>query len=166
MDANWRRHLASASVDIVRAIAKELTRRDPGFVLNSVEADVEKGTGTYQAVTTNGKQVTRTFIFEPRADGSIVLLTPEFEEPSNAVTTAARDPYAPTIAVMRAAAASTPSTPESRLAKHYAADLRRALAAEHAEIAAEAAAHPFPRMTAAELEPYRAPDPYQGRSKQ
>ena len=61
----YKPHLAqlrsamSASVDQERAMGLELRRRDRGFMQGSVEADLEKGTGTYETFT-NGKQVTKT----------------------------------------------------------------------------------------------------------
>lgn len=111
----------NATPDLIRAIGLELRRRDQGFMQGSVEADFEKGTGTYETFT-NGKQVTKTFTFEIVNNDTVVILTPAFAPPSNAVTVAAApDPYAQGIAAARAAMA----TPESRFEDEYKASRQR-----------------------------------------
>jgi hypothetical protein len=52
------------------------------------------------------------------------------------------------------------STPERSFEELWKAARLRALEIEHAAIEAQIAANPFPRLTAAELAPYAAPDPY------
>lgn len=71
------------------------------------------------------------------------------------------DSYAPGIARLRAATASA----DLGFAERYAAERRRALEAEHAARSVRAAQQPErkprPRLTAAELRPFAAPNAYQ-----
>ena len=66
------------------------------------------------------------------------------------------NPYEHGLKKLRAAS----STPERSFEEHWKAARLRALEIEHAEIEAHIEANPYPRLTTAELEECRAPDPY------
>ena len=66
------------------------------------------------------------------------------------------DPYEQGLEKLRDATA----TDASRFEDNYKTERFRALEREHAAIQTQSDADPFPRLTAAELAEYRAPDPY------
>jgi hypothetical protein len=137
--------------DLTRAVGLELRRRDQGFMLGSVDLDAL----TYEAWE-DGKTKTKKFAFK-LVDGVVVVTSPRFTPPQEAVTHleefSSGDIYAEGVRRLRLAAA----TPASDFEDRWKADRLRATYATRSALDAE---EPGPRLTAAELADYRAPDPY------
>jgi hypothetical protein len=168
-DSEWHTvpelRTADNTVDLVRAIGLELRRRDPGFLLGTVEADPEKGTGTYEAAVGDGKTATKKFRFHLEND-TVVIDSPELPKPTSGggpnkdktIRTSEENtminPYAADIAKLRVASGTFEK--HAALAEQY-----QAIEAAAAKITAENEAA-FRALAAAssDLEQYRAPNPY------
>jgi hypothetical protein len=169
------------NVDVNRTIGNELRRRDQGF-MRVVSAD--KGKGTYETATGNGKTTTKPFTFEV-VNGIVAILTPPPPEAVNADHTdfsgkgmprAAEDgDYAPpspwTQALAKGKAASTDPSAKIRAASDAATSLEDQYKTRRAaEFAAEriscdeairnAELYAVAEVGAESVKPYAPPSPW------
>jgi hypothetical protein len=146
------------TTEVARRLGLQLARVDQGY-MRVVDADVEKGTGTFEA-RANGKTVTKSFTFDIVDGTTVVLLSPalrtniSYEEDHMKANCPAPDPYAGDIARLRAAAG---------LSEHdrVRAAQVAAIEAEAAKITAENdAAFRALADEPSDLGDFKAPDPY------
>jgi hypothetical protein len=138
----------NAQLNILRV---EIGRRD-ATCIGIDSADAESGTGKY-VVVGGGR---RPFTWHVTSDGDVVLDTPAFAKPQDAMP----EGYTPALAAIKAASATPLSTFEDR----WKASRLAALAAEDAQLTVLRAAHGIPEpeseLRTLDVEAYAPPDIY------